>query len=60
MAKPNTLIQAKYDKENTIRYSLKLNKNTDKEIIELIESTSIKFKLTKQQTIKYLITKKED
>lgn len=60
MPKPNTLAQAKYDKENVVRYSLKLNKTTDKEVIELIESTSKKLELTKQQAIKYLITKKED
>ena len=29
--------QEKYDKENTVRYSVKLNKNTDKEIIAEVE-----------------------
>ena len=57
MPKPNTLAQAKYDKENVVRYSLKLNKNTDKEVIEIIENTSKVMGLTKQQTIKSLILK---
>lgn len=30
---------AKYDKNNTRIYSLKLNTNTDKEIIEVLDST---------------------
>lgn len=30
---------AKYDKNNTRIYSLKLNTNTDKEIIEILDST---------------------
>lgn len=29
--------QEKYDRENTVRYSIKLNKNTDKEIIAEVE-----------------------
>ena len=29
--------QEKYDKENTVRYSIKLNKNTDQEIIAQVE-----------------------
>lgn len=29
--------QEKYDKENTVRYSVKLNKNTDREIIAQVE-----------------------
>lgn len=29
--------QEKYDKENTVRYSIKLNKNTDREIIAQVE-----------------------
>lgn len=60
MVKPNTIAQAKYDKENVVRYSLKLNKTTDKEIIQKIESVSQKKNLTKQQTIKYLIMKNEE
>jgi hypothetical protein len=28
--------QEKYDKNNTIRFTIKLNKNTDKEIIEAL------------------------
>ena len=30
---------AKYDRNNTRTYSLKLNTNTDKEIIEVLDST---------------------
>jgi len=55
MAKPNTLAQAKYDKENVVRYSLKLNKNTDKDVIELIESTAKRLGVSKQVAIKQLI-----
>ena len=29
--------KTKYDKENTVRYSVKLNKNTDREIIAQVE-----------------------
>lgn len=29
--------QEKYDRENTVRYSVKLNKNTDREIIAQVE-----------------------
>lgn len=29
--------QEKYDRENTVRYSIKLNRNTDKEIIAEVE-----------------------
>lgn len=59
MAKPNTIAQAKYDKENVVRYSLKLNKTTDKEIIEKIETTSKELGESKQQAIKHLIQKSE-
>ena len=34
--------QKKYDKENTIFIGIKLNKKTDKEIIEIISSQSNK------------------
>lgn len=53
--KQASINQSKYDKENTIRYSLKLNKNTDKKLIDLIELTSKKQKISKQKAIKYLI-----
>lgn len=59
MAKPNTIAQAKYDKENVVRYSLKLNKNTDKDVIELIESTAQTLGVSKQVAIKHLILKNE-
>lgn len=55
MVKPNTIAQAKYDKENVVRYSLKLNKTTDKEVIEKIESTSKTLGVSKQEAIKQLI-----
>lgn len=55
MARPNTIAQAKYDKENVVRYSLKLNKTTDKEVIEKIESTSKSLGVSKQEAIKQLI-----
>lgn len=44
--------QKKYDKENVIRYCLKLNKKTDKEIIDFIESVDNKNKFMKD-AIKY-------
>lgn len=59
MAKNITINQAKYDKENTVRYSLKLNKVTDKTIITLIEETSKELGISKQQAIKHLIKKSE-
>ena len=55
MVKPNTIAQAKYDRENVVRYSLKLNKTTDKEVIEKIESTSKTLGVSKQEAIKQLI-----
>ena len=55
MAKASTINQAKYDKENTVKYFLKLNKTTDKEIIEKIESTAKALGVSKQGAIKQLI-----
>jgi hypothetical protein len=57
MAKKSTITQYKYDKDNTVRYALKLNVNTDKEIIDIINDTVKTQKLTKQGAIKYLIKK---
>ena len=57
MAKKSTITQAKYDKDNTLRYTLKLNVNTDKEIIDIINNTVTAQGLTKQGAIKYLIKK---
>jgi hypothetical protein len=57
MAKKSTITQAKYDKDNTVRYGLKLNVNTDKDIIDIINDTVKTQKLTKQGAIKYLIKK---
>ena len=45
----NYLAQEKYDKENTIRISLKLNKNTDDDILKAIDTAN------KQSSIKKLI-----
>lgn len=42
--------KAKYDRKNTIQVKLKLNKNTDKDIIEALENSS-----NKQGYIKRLI-----
>lgn len=57
MPKKITINQAKYDNNNTVKYSLKLNIKTDKKIIDLIENTAIEKKLSKQGAIKYLINK---
>lgn len=45
----NYSAQEKYDKENTIRISLKLNKNTDDDILKAIDPNN------KQSSIKKLI-----
>ena len=50
-----TVNQAKYDKDNTIRYYLKLNIKTDKDIIEVIEKTAKELNISKQGAIKHLI-----
>lgn len=42
--------QSKYDKENTKKYCLKLNKKTDKDIIDKLDSVP-----NKQGYIKHLI-----
>lgn len=42
--------QAKYDKDNTVQVKLKLNKKTDKDIIEYLNSRT-----SKQGTIKNLL-----
>ena len=42
--------QAKYDKENTVQIKLKLNKTTDKDIIDYLSNCD-----NKQGFIKYLI-----
>ena len=42
--------QAKYDKDNTVQVKLKLNKKTDKDIIDFLESRK-----NKQGTIKVLL-----
>ena len=51
MAKKSTISQAKYDKENILKYSLKLHKENDKDIIEAIDPNN------KQGSIKNLIRK---
>lgn len=51
MAKKNTIHQMKYDKENMIRYYLKLHKENDKDIIEAIDPNN------KQGSIKELLRK---
>ena len=43
--------QAKYDKDNTVQVKLKLNKKTDKDIIDILDQVS-----NKQGFIKDLIT----
>ena len=50
MAHPDNKYKAKFDAENTVQVKLKLNKNTDADIIEYLESTG-----NKQGTIKELI-----
>lgn len=49
MAKKSTINQSKYDKENMERYYLKLHKEKDKDIIEMIDVNN------KQGSIKKLI-----
>lgn len=49
--------QTKYDKDHTVRYNLKLNTTTDKEIIQKIEETAKELSTSKQGAIKYLIKK---
>ena len=49
--------QAKYDLDHTVRYNLKLNTKTDKEIIKKIEETAIRYGFSKQGAIKFLINK---
>lgn len=58
--KQTTINQAKYDKDHTVRYALKLNTTTDKDIIEKIDSTAKTLQLSKQGAIKHLIRKNED
>lgn len=55
-----TINQTKYDKEHTVRYTLKLNTTTDKPIIDIIENTAKELKTSKQGAIKYLIKKSEE
>lgn len=49
MAKKQTEYQAKYDKDNIVRYYLKLHKENDKDIIAAIDPNN------KQGSIKELI-----
>ncbi len=58
MAKQITINQNKYDKDHTIKYFLKLNKTTDKDIIDKIEKVAKKVG-SKQGAIKELIRKSE-
>lgn len=53
-----TINQDRYDKEHTIKYFLKLNTSTDKDIIDKIETVSKKVG-SKQGAIKELIKKSE-
>lgn len=49
MAKKQTEYQAKYDKDNIVRYYLKLHKENDKDIISAIDPNN------KQGSIKELL-----
>lgn len=51
MATKQSINQAKYDKENMVRYHLKLHKINDKDIIDKIDRNN------KQGSIKELIRK---
>lgn len=53
--KKSTVRQNKYDKNNTVRYSIKLNTTTDSDIIQKIEDTATKLQTSKQGAIKHLI-----
>lgn len=57
MSTKATKRQVRYDKEHTIKYTLKLNKKTDKDIIDKIESTVKNNNCSKQGAIKLLIRK---
>ena len=46
--------QERYDRENTIRVTIKLNKKTDAEIIELLSSAPSKQGLIKKNSKKLL------
>lgn len=58
MPKKTTLIQDKYDKDHTVKYFLKLNTITDKDIIDKIDNLASKLG-SKQGAIKELIRKSE-
>lgn len=55
-----TVRQTKYDKDHTIKYTLKLNITTDKDVIDKIENTAKRLNTSKQGAIKYLIKKSEE
>ena len=50
--------QNKYDKENTIRLSIKLNRNTDKAIIEWLNSQPSKQGAIKDALLQVIKNKK--
>lgn len=51
-----TIRQVRYDKEHTIKYTLKLNKESDEDILKAIDKLVNK-DMSKQGAIKYLIRK---
>ena len=53
--KKSTEYQNKYDKDHTVRYNIKLNNETDKDVIETIETIALDLKTSKQGAIKYII-----
>lgn len=57
MAKKSTIRQNKYDKKHTEFIGLKLNKETDKDILDKIHETMQKEDLSKQGAIKKIIRK---
>lgn len=50
---PDSPAKAKYDKATTIHYGFKLNRNTDADIIEMLEAADNKQALIKQALRSY-------
>lgn len=55
MPSKSTIRQTKYDNDHTVRYALKLNKTTDRDIILEIERTARILETSKQGAIKGLL-----
>lgn len=51
--------QARFDAENTVRFNIKLNRRTDAELIELLQSGGSKQGLIRQALREYIQNHKE-